>query len=219
LTDSSHDSSSRGSDDSSSRTSYGELTVAAFLDAVAAPRPAPGGGVAAATTTALAAGLVAMAARFSRSHLGDADEADAIAARADSLRVRALALADQDATVYASVLAAYRLPKDTEDRRERIRAALRRACEVPLEIATGAAEVATLAADVGARGNPNLTGDAATAVHLAVAAVRAATGLARINARLGDLGSEPVERAAGLAAAAEAAAGRLVTADRLAAGR
>lgn len=194
-------------------TSYRELTVAAFLDAVAAPEPAPGGGVAAATTTALAAGLVAMAARFSHSRVGDADE---IAERADALRERALTLADEDAAAYAGVLAAYRLPRAAEDRREQIKDALERACEVPLQIAEVAAEVATLAADIGARGNPNLTGDAATGAQLAVAAVRSATGLVLINAGHGDLGPRPVERAGHLVAVAETVAE--ATADGLASG-
>jgi formiminotetrahydrofolate cyclodeaminase len=188
---------------------YRELSVAAFLEAVAAPEPAPGGGAAAATTAALGAGLVAMAARLSRAHAGDADE---IAVRADALRKRALALADDDATAYTAVLEAYRLPEDAAGRRERIKNALARACEVPLEIAEGAADVAALAADIGARGNPNLVGDAATAAHLAVAATRSAARLALINARLGDLGPEPVERAGDLEAAAAAAAGRLANA-------
>jgi formiminotetrahydrofolate cyclodeaminase len=186
------------------------LTVAAFLEAVAAAEPAPGGGAAAATTAALGASLVAMAARFSRSQR---DDADSIAARADSLRERALALADEDAVAYTGVLEAYRLPKEVDGRHEQIKNALERACEVPLEIAEGAADIATLAADIGAWGNPNLAGDAATAAHLAVAATRSATGLALINARLGDLGPGPVKRAddlAGVAAAVAAGvAGRL----------
>lgn len=183
---------------------YRELTVAAFAEAVAARESAPGGGAAAAVTAALGAGLVAMASRFSR--LADADE---IAARADVLRERGLTLADNDVAAYADVLAAYRLPKEAGGRRERIEDALRRACQVPLEIADAAAEVAELAADVAARGNPNLTGDAATAGHLAVAATRSAAGLVRINARLGDLGPEPVVRADALVAVAESATGRI----------
>lgn len=147
-----------------------------------------------------------MAARFSRGHI---DEAERIAGRADSLRERALALADDDVAVYADVLAAYRLPKDAGGRREQIRDALERACRVPLEIADAAAEIAALAADVAARGNPNLNGDAVTATHLAAAAARSATALVLINARLGDLGPEPVERAGASSAAAETAVGRL----------
>jgi formiminotetrahydrofolate cyclodeaminase len=182
------------------------MTVAAFLAAVAAPEPAPGGGAAAATTAAMAAGLVAMAARLSRSVRHDAGE---IAVRADALRERALALADDDAAAYARVLETYRLPKDAYGRREQLKTALERACEVPLEIAEGAADVAGLAADIGVRGNPNLVGDAATGAHLAVAAARSAAGLVRINARLGGLGPEPGKRANDLVTVAEGAIGRL----------
>ncbi|WP_395106358.1 cyclodeaminase/cyclohydrolase family protein [Actinomadura sp. SCN-SB] len=188
------------------RPAYRDMTVAGWLDAVAAAEPAPGGGGAAAFTAALGAALVAMAARFAPASYGRAGD---IAARADALRERALTLAEEDATAYRAVLEAYRLPKDTEGRRDRIGKALARACEVPLEIAEGAAEVAALGADIGEHGNPNLIGDAATGVHLAVAAVRSAAGLVRINARLGDLGTGPGDRARALLRAAESAAGRL----------
>jgi formiminotetrahydrofolate cyclodeaminase len=183
---------------------YRELSVAAWLQAVAAPEPTPGGGGAAAFTAALSAALVAMAARFSR-----ADDADEIAARADELRERVLALADEDALAYRAVLASYRLPHDTEGRRDRIKQTLRRASDVPLEIAGGAAEVAVLGADIGERGNPNLAGDAATAVHLAVAAARSAAELILINTRLGGLDPGPGERAAALVGTAESASRRL----------
>jgi len=72
-------------------------------------------------------------------------------------------------------------------RAERIRAALAGAAEVPLRIAAAGARVAAAGARAAAAGNPNLAGDAATAVLLAEAATRAATELVRINTRLGDL--------------------------------
>jgi formiminotetrahydrofolate cyclodeaminase len=51
-----------------------------FLEAVAADTPAPGGGSVAAVVVAMAAGLTAMAARFS---VGRWDDAQGVAARAD----------------------------------------------------------------------------------------------------------------------------------------
>ncbi len=110
-----------------------------FLDLLAARAPAPGGGGAAAVTCALAAGLVAMAARFSGAQLPDAAD---VAGQADQLRERAAGLADQDAAAYGAVLDAYRLPRDGDERRRRIETALRGAAEVPLEIAGIAAQVA-----------------------------------------------------------------------------
>jgi methenyltetrahydrofolate cyclohydrolase len=187
--------------------------VREFLDLLAARVPAPGGGGAAAVTCALAAGLVAMAARFSDAQLpGAADVAD----QADQLRQRAAGLADQDAAAYGAVLDAYRLPRDGGgggERRRRIEAALRGAAEVPLEIAGIAEQVAGLAAQVAAGGNPNLRGDTVTAAHLAEASARSAAALVDINVALGRLAGGLSGRAASAVAATQAAAAR-ATADR-----
>jgi methenyltetrahydrofolate cyclohydrolase len=185
--------------------------VREFLDLLAARVPAPGGGGAAAVTCALAAGLVAMAARFSDAQLPAAAD---VAHQADQLRERAAGLADQDATAYQAVLDAYRLPAsggDGGERRRRIEAALRGAAEVPLEIAEIAVQVAGLAADVAAGGNPNLRGDTVTAAHLAEAAARSAAALVDINVALGRLAGDLSRRAASAVAAAQAAAARVTT--------
>jgi methenyltetrahydrofolate cyclohydrolase len=174
-----------------------------FLDQVASDAPAPGGGAVTAVTTALAAGLVAMVARFSSRQMTDAL---GVAEEADRLRGRAIGLADDDARAYRDVLAAYALKKDDEDRATRIRGALERAADVPLTIARIAAETALIGAHLVASSNPNLTGDAIVAVHLAEAAARAAVTLVELNVRLGKLdGSWLDESAAHLATAAQAA--------------
>ena len=182
-----------------------------FLDLLAARVPAPGGGGAAAVTCALAAGLVAMAARFSDAQLPGAAD---VARQADRLRERAAGLADQDAAAYQAVLDAYRLPRDGgegSERRRRIEAALRGAAAVPLEIAEIAAQVAGLAAHVAAAGNPNLRGDTVTAARLAEAAARSAAALVDINVALGPLPGDLPRRAAGAVATAQAAAARATT--------
>ena len=179
-----------------------------FLEQVAAQVPAPGGGGAAALAAALAAGLVAMAARFSAAQLPAAAD---LAEQADQLRGRAAALADQDAAAYRAVLDAYRRPAgdDGSEWRERIGAALHDATATPLAIAEIAAHVAELAADVAAQGNPNLRGDATVAAHLAEGSARGAAALVGINMALGDLPDELSERAASAVAAAQAAAAQI----------
>lgn len=179
-----------------------------FLEQVAARVPTPGGGGAAAVTAALAAGLVAMAARFSAAQLPAAAD---LAEQADRLRGRAGALADRDAAAYRAVLDACRRPNgdDGGGRREWIGAALHEATDTPLEIAEIAARVAELAADLAAAGNPNLRGDATVAAHLAEASARAAAALVGINMALGDLPGELSERAASAVAAAQAATARV----------
>jgi len=121
-----------------------------------------------------------MGARFSREQWEDAD---GVVAQAESLRTKVLPLADEDAKAYESVLEALRLPPDIgPDRRdEALGTALSLAADVPLAIAEAALDVATLAAELVERGNPNLRGDAVTAALLAEAAVRATANLVEIN--------------------------------------
>jgi len=149
--------------------------------------------VVAAVTVAGAAGLAAMAARFS----DELADAAALAERADALRARAGGLADDDARAYAAVLAAYRRQGEghSDGRRNAIRQALSHATDVPLALVACAREVGQVAMTLAAEGNPNLRGDAVTAVLLADAAARSATYLVRCNVRLGGLDDDRLEQA------------------------
>ena len=174
-----------------------------FLDQIAARSPAPGGGGAAAMTGAVAAGLVAMAARFSAAQLPGAEE---LAARADQLRHRAAELVDEDAQAYRRVLDAFALPRDETGQRDRqVREALQVAAAKPREMAHIAAQVAEMAAWVAGAGNPNLRGDSVTAALLAEASARSAACLVDINVTLGGLDKEVSLHAAHNVAAAHAA--------------
>jgi len=170
--------------------------VRGFLDQLAARTPTPGGGGAAAVTGAMAAGLVAMAARFSATRLPGAGE---LADQADELRRRLAQLADMDARAYAAVLAS-RGPERKE--------ALLGAALVPLEIAGIGARVALMAARLAEAGNPNLRGDAATGAVLAAASARSAACLVDINVGLGRLDPGLSRRAAQAVADASDAADR-----------
>ncbi|QPP10222.1 cyclodeaminase/cyclohydrolase family protein [Streptomyces bathyalis] len=173
-------------------TDFPSATVRGFLDQVAARTPAPSGGAACAVAVGTAAALVAMAARFSTRQLPDADR---LAANADELRAEALPLADADAEVYGELLAASRDKGPGHE--ERFAEACRAACDVPLRMSGTAVRVAELATRVGTEGNPNLRGDAYTAVMLCSAAAESAAALVGINARAGNLDDERVRRAAG----------------------
>jgi methenyltetrahydrofolate cyclohydrolase len=156
---------------------YLDLPLGEFLDLVASGNPAPGGGSVAAVAVALAAGLSGMAARLSAGQLPDAD---GLAERAEAARLRVAPLARIDAESYERVLDAYREP-DSETRRERVSDALSGATDVPLAVAEVGNEVADIAARLVEEGNPNLKGDAMTAVLLAEAGVRAAAALVEMN--------------------------------------
>jgi len=171
---------------------FSSQSVSEFCDTIAAETSAPGGGSVAAVAGAMAASLAAMAARFSREQWEDAAGA---VAQAEALKARLLPLAEEDARAYENVLLALRMPKalDDETRDAALGDALSRAADVPLAIAEGSVDVATLACELAERGNPNLNGDAATAVFLAEAAVRASANLVEINLATRE-GDERLER-------------------------
>lgn len=172
--------STAGPDPGSEPASFVDERLGDVLDSFAARTSAPGGGSAAGVVLAVAAALCAMAARFSSRQLDSADE---IATTADRLRERAIRLATEDSLAYAAVLEARRLPTGTDPavREEILAAAMAQAVAVPFEISEIGAEVARLATEVASGGNPNLLGDALTAVLLAEASAAAATTLVEIN--------------------------------------
>jgi glutamate formiminotransferase/formiminotetrahydrofolate cyclodeaminase len=163
-------------------------TLAGFVESVAAPTPAPGGGTVTAHAGALAAALARMVAGLTvgkkkyaavEARMGD------VARRAADLGATLASLASRDAEAYGAVSAAYKLPKDpaeaAERRRAAVSAALLGASRVPLETARACAEVAELAAAVAQEGNRNAVSDAGVAALLADAACRGAAYNVRIN--------------------------------------
>ena len=175
-----------------SAAEYLDLPLGEFLERVASDRPAPGGGSVAAVAVALAAALSGMAARLSADQMEDAPE---LAGRADASRRRVAPLAATDAESYGRVLDALRRQDDPERREERIKDALSGAADVPLAVAEVGNEVAGIAARLVEEGNPNLEGDAMTAVLLADAGVRAAAALAGINLSQANAEDGRLERA------------------------
>jgi formiminotetrahydrofolate cyclodeaminase len=182
---------------------YLERRLEDFLDEVASSKLLPGGGFVAAVSVAMAAGLVAMAARRSRERW---PEAKGAVAQADALRARLTPLAEANAEAYVAAVAALSQEGGTgaETRDELIAQALDLAAQIPLQIGEAASDVSALAAEVAEHGEPSLRADAATAALLAHAAARAAATLVEVN--LGTTtDDERVARARELVAAASAA--------------
>jgi formiminotetrahydrofolate cyclodeaminase len=151
--------------------------VERFLDRIASAEPEATGGAVAALAVAMAAGLVAMAARLAH----EWPQAGEVVEQAEALRSKtaALALADEDA--YAKVIESLRLPPDSPSRDAEVAAALSAAADVPLAVAEAAAQVAVLADLVAREGNDRLRGDAVVAAELAEAGARGAAELVAIN--------------------------------------
>jgi glutamate formiminotransferase / formiminotetrahydrofolate cyclodeaminase len=159
-----------------------------FLAAVASSDPVPGGGSVAAYAGALGAALTQMVAGLTtgkKKYAAVEAEIAAVAASARMLAEKLESLVASDAAAYASVSAAYRMPKTTDAeadaRKHAITDALLAASEVPLETARACADVADLAAIVAAKGNKNAITDAGVAGLLAEAGCRAASYNVRVN--------------------------------------
>ncbi len=157
------------------------MSVTRFAGALAAATPAPGGSCAAAVPGALAAGLVAMAARLSGQSdpFSDLDyDMEAVAAEADRLRAELLDLVDEDADAFERVMAARRLPNRTPyeraSRSSEVQRAYRAAVEPPLRVCSRSLRVLELAHEVVERGNPNAASDAGVAALFAAASLEAA---------------------------------------------
>jgi formiminotetrahydrofolate cyclodeaminase len=157
----------------STEVSVAGLPVSELQDVLAKAGPGPAGGSAAAVAATMAAGLVRLVARVSN----DWPDAPGVAAQASALGDRALALADDDHRVYARAMAELASP----GRDATLGAALRRAAEVPLQIAEAAADVALLASLAAQEGSETVRGDAWAAAALAEAATVCAAQLVHVN--------------------------------------
>jgi formiminotetrahydrofolate cyclodeaminase len=108
-----------------------------------------------------------------------------LAVRAAGLGNTLSALVARDASAYAIVAAAYKLPAESDEQQRektsKIDDALLHAAEVPLETARACAEVAELALAVAERGNTNAASDAGVAALLAEAGCVGASYNVRIN--------------------------------------
>jgi methenyltetrahydrofolate cyclohydrolase len=181
-----------------------------LLDGIASEAETPAGGSASALVAAIAAGLVAKAARCS---LEDWSDAPGVVAQAETLRRRAAALAPVDAQVYEEALAVLRDPgeQSPERRDAAIARALARSADVPLQIASIASDVAILGELVATCANQAMRAEAVAATILAEAGARTAAHLVAVNLATMPDDARTVEARRLVDAAAAASRGALAT--------
>jgi methenyltetrahydrofolate cyclohydrolase len=162
-------------------TDFAKLPLERFFAELASEAPTPGGGTAAAVAGALGAALTEMVAALTLSKEKFASAHGAmrsISEAARRAREEFSKLAREDATAYDAVVAARRLPKETEDqkgaRQEAIQVANRRATEVPMRTARLAASLLSALPELVEKGNPNALSDAGSAAILLESAVESA---------------------------------------------
>lgn len=167
-----------------------QLTVPAYLSALASDAGTPGGGSASAITGAMGIALGAMVSRLSRKHADDdaGGRLDAHIAAADRLRLRLEQLADADEVAFGAYLDAVALPKQTDDEKASRRAALHDAligaAAVPLEVADLCVEALAALAAITADSTRHTRSDIDTGCALLEAAGRGALINARVNVDL-----------------------------------
>jgi len=164
------------------------MTVAELLAAISSAAPTPGGGTAAAIAGAMGTSLLVMVAGLEKSKSNTDDEKAALAkARAaiDPISSRLTELADRDTAAFNAVMAAYRLPKATDDekaaRSRAIQNAMRGATVVPLDTLRAAAQAIDHGRIVADYGNRSAASDAGVAIGLLKAAADGAAANVRIN--------------------------------------
>jgi formiminotetrahydrofolate cyclodeaminase len=165
-----------------------ELPIGRFTEMLSAQTSTPGGGGAAAITGAMAASLVSMVINFTvgkKKYAEVEEELQGHLAATETLRQELLELADADVRAFTAVTATYSMPKESDDekaaRTEAMQVALKGAAQVPFTTAEKCLAVIQRAEPVGAKGNPNVVSDAATAIYLAHAALKSAVANVNIN--------------------------------------
>ncbi|MEX2525696.1 MAG: methenyltetrahydrofolate cyclohydrolase [Gammaproteobacteria bacterium] len=163
-------------------------SVQKFLDDLAGKASTPGGGSAAAIMGAMGAALASMVANFTvgkKNYEAVQGDMEKLLANTETLRARLTDMINADVEVFNKVMAAYGLPKESEEEKSEraaaIQTALKEATDVPLECAKLCAEVIRLTEPMAEKGNTNVISDAGVAVLAAYAALRSAALNVYIN--------------------------------------
>ena len=165
-----------------------DLTITEFLEKTASAEPLPGGGCAAALNAALAASLTEMVANLTigrKEFQAVEDEMKEIAQTAAGLSKKLQDDIDDDARAYQEVLAAFKLPKNTDDEKKQrtgaIQKAFKTAATVPLGVARDVLKIMDLASRAIAKGNQNAVTDGAVGVLVSRTAALAAIYNVKVN--------------------------------------
>jgi methenyltetrahydrofolate cyclohydrolase len=163
-------------------------TLNGFLDELASPTPAPGGGSVAALAGALGAALISMVCNLTigkKKYAGVEQEMKKILVESEKLRATFTVLVDRDTEAFNKVMEAYGLPKETEPQKALRAAAIREATKeatlVPLEVMRHCIDALALAQQAAASGNANSVSDAGVSALMLQAGAEGAALNVKIN--------------------------------------
>ena len=164
------------------------MSVQKFIDELASDSPAPGGGSVAGLSGALAAGLLAMVCRLT---IGKKKYASAnglmtkTLAAVETHREVPTRLVDDDTDAFKQVMAAFKLPRDSQDQKTQrsraIQVAFKNAADIPFTVSQHCIEVLKLIDDVAGKANANALSDLGVAAEACVTGLRGAVMNVMIN--------------------------------------
>lgn len=167
-----------------------EMTIQEFTDALSSKQPTPGGGGASALAGALGTALGLMVGNLTigkKKYADVEEEVQGIMARLADMQERLLALADEDAKVFAPLADSYSLPSGTEEEKahkaEVMERCLLDASQIPVEIMRQSLEALHLLARLEEKGSVMAVSDVGVAVQFLRTAVTGAIMNVYINTK------------------------------------
>jgi formiminotetrahydrofolate cyclodeaminase len=167
---------------------WNELTINQFQEALSSKNPTPGGGTASALALGQSASLVAMVANLT---IGNEkwsegwEISDEALELANKVKKESARLAKEDSDSFNKVMAAFKLPKNTDDekeiRRETIRNCTLIAAKIPYETAVLSLDLLKIMVPLSLLGNGNAISDVGVAALLASAGCKGALFNVEIN--------------------------------------
>jgi glutamate formiminotransferase/formiminotetrahydrofolate cyclodeaminase len=171
-------------------TSLVSMRLNDFTDETASESPAPGGGSISAAVGALGAALGTMVANLSAGKRGweeKVSEFGAWAGQGQTFKDRLLFLVDEDTASFNAVMAAYALPKNTDEEKQARTSAIEKAniyaTKIPLDVMKTAHDALPLILAMATLGNPNSISDAGVGALCLSTAVEGAYMNVKINAK------------------------------------
>ena len=162
-----------------------------FLDLLASKAATPGGGSVAALTGAMGAGLLSMVGNLTTGKEKYKDVEDRIKellSRSENLRIEFEGLMESDVAVFNELMAIMKLPRATEEEKEKrdqkMQIALVEAAKVPLAVAQKSKELIDCCKEIAGIGSKNAISDVVVGVLLAEAAFHSAIINVKINLNL-----------------------------------
>jgi len=169
---------------------YVDKPLREFLDELASKSAMPGGGSAAALAGAAGAALLSMVCNLTigREKYREAEATlSEVLRKAEGIRFELMSLIDADINAYNAMMAAYRMPKESEGDKAQRTAAIQEktidATNVPLRMGELCSQIIDLSVPVAEMGNVNAISDAGVGVLLAEAGLQSAALNVQINLR------------------------------------